>query len=898
MTMLGVFLFLLMIISSLLGVIAFFQNSKLRQQMNDIEKRMFILRKQLDDTEEHGIEKRDTEEHGIEEQGLDQNSETPIKTQAAPKTKRAAQVVAAMPEVKSKPQKRVAPLEAESKLETPIAPPPPQEPKQMIELAPADKNGFVTWLVENWAYALGALSLALAGIYIVRLGMEQGYFPPVMRIFVSLVFGAALIGVADWLRKRGGDEKDDATAYIPSTVASAGFATLFAAIMGADTLYHLITPVTSFAGMAIVACFAILAGWRFGALLSAFGVVGAFLAPMMVGESSSTGYVMFIYALLVMAMTLAVDSVKRTAWLSLWGMVASFGFALLVFVSGSSEANLDIYSGAYLGFALAFLLLTTIIPERRLMPQMGEGGLIASAFVKIKLPEFPARLVGGAMLANVIIFTIVKFTWPTGFSAIMFYVAILAVLCFFWLGKSAALEEYALVPLGMVLFLLFAHIGTSAHIDPQTLISIVILGMVLALSSALAAQTFKQFTNLWQHVSIGYPFVFAVLLLANWSRGVEIPYWPFFLMLFAAMTIMMVYHYWQRLGKSAQIVDIGVIAIWGYGAMAAWCFLPHYALIIAFGALVVPLTLGAMRFSWRFHELAAKLWTGIASSYAIYHCFGHPDWPHIAILAVFSAGAYGLYRQCKETHENFRIHFEAWGFVLASAASGLTILKIFAEFGIDSNTTFFGVYALFFIAQIIGIRHRLSIIDNAQMVRKVILAVYIFLAFASVAILLLLLPLWHGKITGWPLFNDMLIGYLFPALALIGMHRWRPAPKQRWDFVGFGIIVLWLIMVVRHFWQGSPDIRLEHPTGSNELYSYTVMMLLAMAASMSYAIKNNNALWRRVAYALIILTGIKLYFVDLAQFEGVLPVIALFIFGVILIGFNFVDRKYKLGSQE
>ena len=50
------------------------------------------------------------------------------------------------------------------------------------------------WLRENWVYAVSALSLALAGVFFVQYGIDNGLLPPGLRVLAGLAFGAALIG--------------------------------------------------------------------------------------------------------------------------------------------------------------------------------------------------------------------------------------------------------------------------------------------------------------------------------------------------------------------------------------------------------------------------------------------------------------------------------------------------------------------------------------------------------------------------------------------------------------------------------------------------------------------------------------------------------------------------------
>ena len=64
---------------------------------------------------------------------------------------------------------------------------------------------FGTWLRENWVYAVAAVSLAAAGVFLVQYGMERGLLPPGLRVMAGIAFGLALIGSGEVIRRRFGD---------------------------------------------------------------------------------------------------------------------------------------------------------------------------------------------------------------------------------------------------------------------------------------------------------------------------------------------------------------------------------------------------------------------------------------------------------------------------------------------------------------------------------------------------------------------------------------------------------------------------------------------------------------------------------------------------------------------
>lgn len=92
------------------------------------------------------------------------------------------------------------------------------------------------WLRENWFYAISAVSLALAGIFLVQNGMDQGYFPPVARVVAAVLFGLILIVAGEVIRRRFGDTRESTTAYLPSVFSGAGIVSLFGAVLAAHLL--------------------------------------------------------------------------------------------------------------------------------------------------------------------------------------------------------------------------------------------------------------------------------------------------------------------------------------------------------------------------------------------------------------------------------------------------------------------------------------------------------------------------------------------------------------------------------------------------------------------------------------------------------------------------------------
>ena len=81
------------------------------------------------------------------------------------------------------------------------------------------------------------------------------------------------------------------------------------------------------------------------------------------------------------------------------------------------------------------------------------------------------------------------------------------------------------------------------------------------------------------------------------------------------------------------------------------------------------------------------------------------------------------------------------------------------------------------------------------------------------------------------------------------------------------------------------------PNSMGETVSYTVILLVAVGVSMWLTITKRSRILRSLAVGLLLATAVKVYFIDLTHTAGITRVLVLFIFGAILLGFNFLDRK-------
>ncbi|HKU94956.1 MAG TPA: DUF2339 domain-containing protein, partial [Vineibacter sp.] len=197
--------------------------------------------------------------------------------------------------------------------------PPPLEPATAPPLAASTADsGWSRATLEqklggNLFIWLGAIAVALAGLFLFRYAIDQGYLPPTVRVILGTIAGAALIGIAEWLRSRD--------ARIAQAVAASGVAVLFAALLASAALYDLIPK--PLAGVLAIALTAIAIGLalRHGPFVAALGFVGGVLSPIFLGSDTSNMPLLFGYLLAISVGTLAVIRHRGWWWLG-WGVLA------------------------------------------------------------------------------------------------------------------------------------------------------------------------------------------------------------------------------------------------------------------------------------------------------------------------------------------------------------------------------------------------------------------------------------------------------------------------------------------------------------------------------------------------------------------------------------------------
>lgn len=271
--------------------------------------------------------------------------------------------------------------EAAPAIEQPVAPP----IESHEELAPAEfigepateskaeadsKFGFEEMFGRKLPIWAGGITLAIAGMLIVKYSIDAGLVSPLVRVIAGLIFGTVLIGAAELALRQEDRVRDP---RVRQALAGAGVASLYGAILIAANVYQLIGPVTAFAGMAVITALAMGLSLRFGAPSALLGLAGGLAAPALVGSVEPNIPLLSAYLALAVGGLSVLSRNQRWMWLGIGALTGGFGWAGLLMLSGTLDAAASISLGLYI------VLLGIVLPMVAFSGRLGNAARVAGS---------------------------------------------------------------------------------------------------------------------------------------------------------------------------------------------------------------------------------------------------------------------------------------------------------------------------------------------------------------------------------------------------------------------------------------------------------------------------------------------------------------------------------------
>ncbi len=801
---------------------------------------------------------------------------------------------------------------------------PTSEPSAAIVFREERLAALTAWLRENWFYAVSALSLALAGVFLVQYGVENGLLPPSARVIAALGFGAALICAGEFIRRRYGDDESSATAYLPSVFSGAGLVTLFGGILAARQLYDLIGPEAALAAMVAVALMGLVLGWFHGPLLAAVGLIGAYSAPFVVGGASENPIWLYGYFFVIAVLGLGIDTVRRWAWVSVLTLFGVYSACLLLVMSA------PLTEPGYLTCVTALAMITIAIPVRRIWPN--HNGPMISEIIRRKKgepwPEFPTRLGFGAVAASSAILTL---HWPDSAGEFWLSVALLSGLVLalmVWAKDAVALQDATVFPVAGLIWSVLIHgldngvvlrhfaetYAETPEADyPWVVTILTTLGALFSGLSFWRSMQANRYAAVWAGAAAILAPVMAIALEVGGHPAEVIGAYPWALHAIALGVLMVVFaERFARVDGDIRLRPaLATLSALSCLTFACVIVLSSAALTVALVVMIV--VAAALDRHFVLPQMSWFIWAGVFTVTVRLVLTPGLDWAVVApvgeMTLVYGAATVGflvawmMIRPLTRPVASLLLESATW----ATAGILLSLLLLrwlegFGDGGADDSHWGLGLLAVIWLLLAYAQVQRFELGGKLNYARYALAAFFAAHGLLRLAEALTdanpLLYLNADPVLGLPVLNTLAVAYLLPAIVM-AVSVWRipsmPDRLKQASYAAAGALTaFWLGMVIRHIWQGAGGMYEGTGVTQPELYTYTIAILVIGAVLFYQSLARRSDLMRKAGLAVIGLAVAKVFLIDISGLGGLIRVFSLLALGLALAGLAWLNRWAKL----
>jgi uncharacterized membrane protein len=787
------------------------------------------------------------------------------------------------------------------------APPPPPD------------RGFEETLGTRWVVWIGGLTLALGGFFMVRYSIEAGLLGPGVRTLLGGLFGLALLAAGEWTRRKESISAIEALpiANIPAILTAAGTAVAFATVYAAYAFYDFLAPATAFILLGLVALGTLAGALLHGPALAGLGIAGAFVTPILVSSNKPDFWALYIYLAIVTAAAFGLARIRLWRWLA----VTTIAFALLWTFPCLQCGPTMVAPHAFhvmAGFVLAALLVVCGFmfgppaDEGQIEP-ISSGSLAAYLFgaMLIVLNSFhadTAMIVFGLLVAGSLLVA-----WRSDAATGAVGAAATFVFIVFAEWAIRANPDMLVLPGGPL-----PGIGPNATDGSVSLhlVSAAIFAAGFGVAGFLAQgrSTSPVIPVIWSAASVFTPLALLVALyarIAHLDRSIP----------FAILAVGLAGAY----GFATEILTKrddrpgmpASIALFATGALAALALALTFAL--EKGWLTIALALMSMGTAWISLQRPIPFLRSLAAILAGIVVLRIGYEPRIVGADVGSTPifnwllwGYGIPALSFWTASIFlrRGGDDAPLRTVESAAILFTVLLAFTEirhavnggdmYRVSTSLTEFALQVCVTLAMAIGLeRLRIRTRSIVHNVGAVLLTVYAGLATVF-GLMLLETPIFWPTDVGGDFINLLLLAYALPAvLALLlsyAVAGRRPAGYA--NAIAAGSLVLALTYVtfeIRRLYHG--PVLTRGPTTGAEQYSYSIAWLAFGVALLGIGILFNSQRARLASAAVIALTILKAFLIDMSTLTGVYRALSFMCLGLVLVAIGWLYQRILFRRQ-
>lgn len=771
--------------------------------------------------------------------------------------------------------------------EEPAFVPPPEPPR--AKRPPISIERLIGVHLPVWG---GAAMLLIGSFFLVRMAASSGFFTPTIGIGAAAATGFAMLAAAFAVRQF----RIANHAQIGAALASAAIGTFYATAFAASAIFELTSLETGFILSAATALVSFGIALLFGRPVLIVGLIGAYLAPMLLLPAAPEGPLLQLY--LAALLTGATLSCLKRNWSGLLTLVlvlhglwllVSTGSVVLEGADAVPTAFLLVFSPALIWavsevfgrssasvpviFGLAISLVITAL------------GTAALEFGPVMLGAFSVLLLlgGGMSLLDKN-----RSILPVALAAVS-WLLLLAL----WREPDAGtriLETViALVAVGVPLI---AALLAGRHSTRAALLFSVTL-MLTTISTMVdldGVGGMRDLPALWAAISLFVALAMAGLARLIWSRTPKGER--------------------QRVGailaaSSSGFVSLAVVAVVNpdFFALAAALQVLGVALVqrrfpvidlrsligvyaLAYAALLA-ISIFAGTDLYPNHAIAAylpqtPLWEAEIAALLL---------PAVAFLAAATVLVGAVRKPIADLLDGAAV------FLVAAAATFIIVPD--PSFIEDVDTLYWS--SIWFVpVLLIGLsalaagqrlkRHGLQLAGTA-LSGVVLLAVLVFVGLPPYQ----LWPSW--AVPGLPVFNVSITGLALPgllALALAWLWQAEDGDAVRYARIGTVIlggflIVTGLLVAIRHLFH--PEL-LQGPSGPIERYSYSGGLLILAFAALAAGARFNTQALRLGSLAIMLVTVAKVFIFDMGGLEGLWRVASFVAMGCALLATSWVYARF------
>jgi uncharacterized membrane protein len=781
------------------------------------------------------------------------------------------------------------------------------EPKKQEPIKP--QRNVENALATSWFVWIGGAAVALAGLLMIKYAHDHGLIPPVLRILFGLVFAAALVWAGERVRKSRPETVAD---YVPAALSAAGLVTAFGSIYAAHALYDLIPGAVSFIGLGLVALGAFALSRLQGPLIAALGLLGAYIAPMLITSNDPNAWTFFPYIFVILAASIYTLRGRNWWWLGYLAIAGALAWSMLWINEGPFEMADVLPVGL---FALALGAASTLLLEGKKIFSDESGNLSSP-----KNMSNPLRLAfcGMASASTILAAQILQSRYAF-VALIVFATGMTLITAFSWFKKGWTGATLAAALLTFSVLFIWPEVSTQNWAMDESGMWSTVPGLIapplfrnwmflaLAAFGGIGAYGYlrKTVASPWAILAASSSFMF---LFGSWARVdflMANSVWAITAMILAAALTSLAF---VRRNTSDQISAGALLT--GAALLALFAFDRLFDDIW----FTLSIAILAAAFAWISRILPTRAVGWISSalgSFAALRLFvGREFWgnyadlplgPHWALYGYGLTAALLLWASRQLNDENFRRHKVA----LEGISLGLIIsliskeLRVLIGGGIDQDhMTLLEIssHILAWLSAAYGLIYRQQLFSSFIS----LWGSRILLAGSCAAMigmsLLSLNPLATGEaIEGNVGINTLWLAYVAPVALLamiarkmenLGWSKWRNAI----GLLALVLVVTFVTLQTKRVFQGR--FLIPEFSSDAESYALSASWLVTSIALFVAGLKLNRQTIRYGGMAVMILALLKTFGYDLWQLGGIWQIASVLGIGLSLIGMGWLYTRF------